>query len=186
MILPSQNNEYLNNQKLCFNLLEDHIISILIFSFIDAKKNINETDFGAIIKYSIRGVVNMFGKKTRLTVLMTILIFVILLLCSCSGAAEVFIQIVNDHTGTISFSIFNSSGQGIKIYSGIAMQPGGTKKVTLEYAEGYYMLFTASIGGLNYWWVEEIGSVETHDIPWVKGKTYHIGDLSIGEWQLIA
>jgi len=127
----------------------------------------------------------MFGKKGKLSLLITFLLVSVLLLCSCSGVVEVFIQIVNDHSGTIFFSIFNSSGQGIKIYSGVAMQPGGTKKVTLENAEGYYMLFTANIGGLNNFWVEEIGGVETHDIPWVNGKTYHIGNPAFGEWQLI-
>jgi len=128
---------------------------------------------------------NMFGKRVRFTVFVSLLLVLVMMLCSCSGLVEVFIQIVNDHTGTIFFSIFNASGQGLKIYSGVPMQTGGTTKVTLEQAEGYYLLFTANIGGLNHFWVEEIGGVETHDIPWVNGKTYHIGDLSIGEWQLI-
>jgi len=185
MILPSQNNEYLNNQKLYFNLLEDHIIFILIFSFIDAKKNINETDYSAIIKHSIRGVINMFGKKCSLTLLFAFLIVVILLLCSCSGLVKVSIQINNEHTGTIIFSLFNSEGQGIKIYSDIVLESGGSKKITLDSAEGYYMNFFTTIEALNYIWNEEIGGVETHDIPWVSGKTYHIGDPSIGEWQLI-
>lgn len=117
--------------------------------------------------------------------MMGLLIAIVLFMCSCSGLIEVFVNISNEHTGTIFFSVFTSEGQGIKLYNGIAMQPGATTKVTLENAQGYYFHFSTSIGGLYYVWVEEIGGVETHDIPWVNSKTYHIGDLSIGEWQII-
>ena len=128
----------------------------------------------------------MFGKKGRLTVLMTFLIVVILLLCSCSGIIEVFVQIVNEYTGTIFFSVFNSTGQGIKIYSGVAMQPGGTRKVTLDFAEGYYLNFSRVNGELIYLWNEEIGGEDIHDFPWVNSKTYFIGDPLKGHWECIS
>ncbi len=127
----------------------------------------------------------MFGKKIRVALMMGLLIAIVLFMCSCSGLIEVFVNISNEHTGTIFFSVYTSEGLGIKLYNGIPMQPGATTKVTLENAQGYYFHFSTSIGGLYYVWVEEIGGVETHDIPWVNSKTYHIGDLSIGEWQII-
>ena len=145
-------------------------------------KNVNETDYSAIIKYSIRGVINMFGKKRSLTFLIAFLIVVILLLCSCSGLVKVSIQIINEHTGTISLSLFNSEGQGIKVYSDFPVQAGCTAKITLDFADGYYMTFITQIEGLPYVWKEEIDGATTYKIPWVNGKTYYIGDPCKGEW----
>ena len=133
----------------------------------------------------MKGVIYMLGRKSRLAVLSGLLIFILLIMCSCSGSVKIFVQIINEHTDTINFTIYNSSGSPLKQYTGVTLQPEVPKKVTLDFAEGYYMNFFTNIGGDNYIWNEEIGSVETHDIPWVNGKTYLIGDPDIGEWQLM-
>jgi len=124
----------------------------------------------------------MIGKKSRLTVLMVLLTFVILILCSCSGLVEVFIQIVNEHSGTIFLSLFNSEDDGIKVYSDFPVESGCTAKITLDFAEGYYMTFVTQIEYLPYVWEEEIDGIQTHKIPWVNGKTYYIGDECKGDW----
>lgn len=127
----------------------------------------------------------MFGIKGRLIFVFGCLMGLMVLLCSCSGVVQVSVEIVNEHTGTIFFTVYNASGQPLKVYTGVAMQPGGTTKISVNHSEGYYLQFIANIVGFNYIWNEEIGGVETHNIPWVNGKTYYIGDPANGEWHKI-